>query len=387
MQLVGIIAEYNPFHNGHLYQINKIKQNYDNVIAIQSGNFSQRGEPTIFDKYTRSKIASNYLDAVFEIPTLYSTSSANIFANASVYYLKNLGCTHISFGIEYSIDEFNDIIKFLLKYDDLYKKELSNFTKKGLSFPNARIEFFKKYNLNHKIISTSNNILAFEYLYCINKNNFPLIPIPIKRTNDFYGNLDTDSNIISATKIREYIKKDIDISNYVPNSYHKNYITIDDFSQIFFNNLLQYKNNNIIPYNSKESTYQRILNNIFDFKNFYSFSDLIKTNDITFSNLFRTFCYIYLNITENYNNFKYYSPNYVRLLQFSNNTTLKYIKNTSNLQIISNIKQLKKLSTFDQTLLNLDINTTSLYNYIFFNKYNILLEPEYKIYPNKKIDI
>ncbi len=212
MRILGIVAEYNPFHNGHLHQLRRAKEtvNPDYTIAVMSGNFVQRGEPALFDKYTRTKMAlAGGLDAIFELPTMYALSSGDEFAAAAVLTLSKLSITHLSFGVECdNFQDLMDIAKFTLDETDDFKTKLKNELKDGNSYPKAYatcIQQFMGKVVDEALLSTPNNILAIGYLKAIYRYKLDIIPVPVKRTQAQYHDTTIDGDICSATAIRNHI--------------------------------------------------------------------------------------------------------------------------------------------------------------------------------------
>ena len=212
--VLGIIAEYNPFHNGHLYHILKSKEitKDDYVIAVMGGNFTQRGESSIVDKWTKAEMAlAGGVDLVIELPTLYSVSSAENFADGAIKILNSLKVVdHISFGSECKeLNKLNIIANILYEESKEFKTILSEELQKGISFPKARenavINYLKdKSYLN--ILSEPNNILAIEYLKSLKKHRSKIKPVLVPRKNSGHLNLDYTGTISSATSIRNMIK-------------------------------------------------------------------------------------------------------------------------------------------------------------------------------------
>ena len=238
-KVLGIIAEYNPFHNGHLYHLETSKKltDADYTVAIISGNFTQRGSTSIVDKWSKTKMAlENGIDLVIELPVLYSISSAENFADGAIKILNSLGIVnYLSFGAETSdISILNNIANILCSEHEEYKNLLSIELEKGLSFPKARenalldyikntddnvsenkIIDFEKYS---KTLSSPNNILAIEYLKALKKYKSSIKPVCISRFKSEYNSSSFSENIASATAIRELIKnKNFDtIKNVIP---------------------------------------------------------------------------------------------------------------------------------------------------------------------------
>ena len=238
-KVLGIIAEYNPFHNGHLYHLETSKKltDADYTVAIISGNFTQRGSTSIVDKWSKTKMAlENGIDLVIELPVLYSISSAENFADGAIKILNSLGIVdYLSFGAETSdISILNNIANILCSEHEEYKNLLSIELEKGLSFPKARenalldyikntddnvsenkIIDFEKYS---KVLSSPNNILGIEYLKALKKYKSSIKPVCISRFKSEYNSSSFSENIASATAIRELIKnKNFDtIKNVIP---------------------------------------------------------------------------------------------------------------------------------------------------------------------------
>lgn len=166
MSVIGIVCELNPFHNGHKYLIDSVKQNGDTVVCVMSGNFVQRGEPAIFPKESRVKSALlNGADVVLELPFVYATASAEIFAYNAVKILNSFGCDKIAFGTENAtIEKLNRIVDIIS--NENFDYELKKHLDSGESYPTARqnaLNFFA----DDCDISLPNNILAVEYLKAI----------------------------------------------------------------------------------------------------------------------------------------------------------------------------------------------------------------------------
>ena len=213
-KVVGIIAEYNPFHNGHSYHIQNIKAltGADFVVAIMTGNFTQRGNTSVVDKWEKTKMALNGgADLVIELPTIYSISSAENFANGAVKILKTLGIVDsISFGMEADdISTLNNIANVLYVEPTEYKAILDHELSKGNSFPKARENALMMYLNDIKryanVLKGSNNILAIEYLKALKKQKSNLVPIGVKREKVYYNSTKIIDEYASATGIRNLL--------------------------------------------------------------------------------------------------------------------------------------------------------------------------------------
>ncbi|WP_069997570.1 nucleotidyltransferase [Cellulosilyticum sp. I15G10I2] len=218
MHITGIVAEYNPFHNGHLYQLNQTKEltQSDFVIAVMSGNFTQRGTPSIVNKFVRTQMAlSSGIDMVLELPVPFATASAERFCEAAVSILNKTGIVNtISFGSEIgNIDLLKDIAHVLSDEPPALSQLIKNFLSKGYSFPRARqaaiTNYFSSaehnlYSLEdiQKAVENPNNILGIEYIKALIKYNTNISPLTIKRQVSNYHDTHIYASIASATAIR-----------------------------------------------------------------------------------------------------------------------------------------------------------------------------------------
>ncbi len=229
--VLGIIAEYNPFHNGHLYHIQESikKSRADYTVAVITGNFTQRGDTSIVNKWAKAEMAIlNGIDLVLELPVIYSISSAENFADGAIKTLDSLKIVNtISFGSESSdIDILEEVADVLYKEPEQYTVILNHELEKGLSFPKARENALLMYLNNVRkyvnVLSTPNNILAVEYLKSIKKNHSNLTPISIKRSKVNYNDVKLKGNFASGTAIRKLIfeQKDFNLSQVMPEYSH-----------------------------------------------------------------------------------------------------------------------------------------------------------------------
>ena len=211
--VLGIVCEYNPFHNGHLHHLNESKKitHSDYSIAIMTGNFTQRGDVSIIDKWSKTRMAiENGVDLVIELPTLYAISSAENFANGAIKLLDSLKIVdYLSFGSECEdISVLNDIANVLCAEPDEYKTLLSHELSRGVSFPKAREKALMMY-LNDvrrfaNVLTSPNNILGIEYLKALKRQNSTIEPICVKRQVSGHNDtkISTSSNYASGTAIR-----------------------------------------------------------------------------------------------------------------------------------------------------------------------------------------
>ena len=227
--VVGIVAEYNPFHNGHLYHLLESKKlsSSDYTIAVISGNFVQRGDVSIIDKWSKAEMAlKNGIDLVIELPTLYSISSAENFAFGSMRILDSLGIVNaVSFGTEQSdIDTLDKFATVLFNEPKEYISVLNHELSKGISYPKARENALLLY-LNDiikyaNVLSSPNNILGIEYLKALKKLKSNMIPIAIPRNKVGYNSTEIVNDFASATSIRQMLitRNTKDIYKVMPES-------------------------------------------------------------------------------------------------------------------------------------------------------------------------
>lgn len=389
MKVCGIVAEYNPFHNGHAYQINKIKeeQNPDAIVAVMSGNFVQRGAPALFDKWTRAKMAlENGVDLVIELPTYYAVSSAEYFATGSVGLLNSLGVVNdMCFGANtQDIDTLKRIANVLFLEPEGYKKLLQSDLKRGASFPiarsNALKNFLKKeYDAKYiaDILLDSNNILAIEYLKALQYLNSNINPIAIKRKGGSYNSLEVVDNICSATAIREkFLKNDVDnIKDLLPET---TYNIIDSeiingkapmFTRAFEKEILYgfrkasreelAKLNDVTE--GLENTLKKCSNEKFTLDEFI---DEVKTKRYTRTRIQRIALNKLLDINkEDVENYKH-NIQYIRVLGFTKQgeKLLSKIYNNTKLPIVTNVAKFMKVANEAQkNMLEKDILATDIY--------------------------
>ena len=347
---IGIICEYNPFHNGHLYHLDRIKNLYpdSNIILVMSGNITQRGDISIVDKWDKTSIALKYgVDLVIELPFIYACNSSDKFAYGAIKILKELSVDKIVFGSEINdIDVLKNLASIQInnkEYDILVKGYLSN----GFNYPTACGKaLFDLTNIN---INTPNDILGLGYIKEIMLQNAPIEPVCIKRTNDYHST-SLNSDIVSATSIREAIKNKKNISNYVPSEtlkYLNDIKYLDDYFNYIKYHIISCDISNI--YEMNEEIRNRIYKYINVSNNLDELICNIKSKNYTYNRIRRLMVYILFNITnDDYNNFK----DYIRILGFNKNGKkhLNEIKKNIEIPIITNYSNSNNLLTLDNKI-------------------------------------
>lgn len=214
--ILGIVSEYNPFHNGHLHHLKQSKEitNASFTVAVMSGNFVQRGDTSLIDKWAKAEMAIQAgVDLVIELPTVYAISSAENFADGAVKILDSLGVVdYISFGSEIGeIGPLDDVAKVLYKEPKEFSSLITTQLKSGLSYPKAREialqQFFGNSKKYSDVLNNPNNILGVEYLKALKRRKSHITPITIKRDYSDYNSKTIKSGYASATAIRTMIKE------------------------------------------------------------------------------------------------------------------------------------------------------------------------------------
>lgn len=400
MKTIGIIAEFNPFHNGHKYLIEKAKKitQADNVVIVCSGNFVQRGTPAIFDKSVRTTAALlNGADIVLELPVMYSTASAEMFAHAAVKLLDKLGCIdYLCFGCETdNIKALPTISNILLEEPEDYKNMLSVYLKNGLSYPKARAKaltdycnennILNKYIIN-QILEQANNILAIEYLKALKEFRSEIQPLAIRRIGSSYNSDFLDNKFASATGIRKALYNNQEIDNFVPKNcidlYKKtDFLIPNDFSTILGYQLNE--NTDFSNYNDiSEELSNRIKNLKTNFFNVESFIDELHSKNYTHSGISRILSHILLNLKQvDMNEFieKDYFD-FVRVLGFKKDSKIfSQLKERSSLEIISKFSTYYNNSTdITRKMLDINIKSDELYRMVYMNKYGKMIPTEFE---------
>ena len=356
--VIGLIVEYNPFHNGHLHHIQEIDRLFeDNIkIAVMSGDFVQRGEPSLINKFEKIKIAlSQGIDIVIELPAFYSTQSAEIFAKGSVNLLNKLSCSHIVFGSESNdLDKLKRIATISLTKE--FELSLREFLAEGFSYPTA----FSKALFDEKL--GSNDILAMEYLKAIKVINPKIEACSIKREKTGYYD-DEKDNFSSATYIRKILldcneKKEDKlnkIKNLVPEFSYKIleenfgvFSCLSDFYDLIKYNIIknysELKNIQDLEVGLENRLYKYSLENL----SFEDFFDEVLTKRITISRLQRILLHSLFGLTKTITEKIKNKVPFVKILGFSERSQeylnyLKKLENYNERKILTSNRNLKEI--------------------------------------------
>ncbi|MBU3110735.1 nucleotidyltransferase [Clostridium lacusfryxellense] len=389
MNISGIIVEYNPLHNGHVYHINKTKEltNCDALICVMSGNFAQRGIPSSIDKWTKTKMAlNNGVDLVIELPAIYSISSAEFFSYGAVSLLNSLGIVNnICFGSEHGdIHDIYTISNILLEEPIEFKSMLKSYLSSGIGYPLARAKALYDYLKNSDkdlsnlllgdFLNSSNNILGIEYCKSLIKLNSSIIPYTLKRQGAAYDSNLLNNEFSSASAIRKFVKEDGSLSNlagHVPNS------VLDEIQKIYSKNGKFISEDSMFPFiKYKSETSKNTLVNLPDvsegldnkiiksLQNSLSYSsamEAIKSKRYTYSRISRILCQYFIGFDNfNTNELRSMPCPYARILGFNSNgkSILKSIKLNSSIPLYT--KMPKELND----TMRLDIQSTKAYSII-----------------------
>lgn len=365
MKVAGIVAEYNPFHNGHLYQIEETKLNTgcDCIVAVMSGNFVMRGEAALYNKFVRAKGAVlGGVDLVLELSVPYALSSSEYFSYAGVSVLDSLNVTdYISFGSEEgNISSLSKIADCLLKESTIEK--IRENQKKGISVFSAISEEFS--DEDNKILEMPNNILAINYIKALKRLNSKIIPYTVKRKNVGYNDSNAKESFASATGIREMLKNKEDIKEFIPAS---SYDLIKDENPVFeeaMNDIITYllrikKPEDLLKYADVNEGLENLI--IKTALNEYGIQDIamgIKSKRYTYTRIKRILYNILLDIDKSEREIK---PQFARVLAFNEKgqEILSKIKKKSDIPVFTNpTKDMYK----KYEILNTDLKASYIYH-------------------------
>lgn len=329
MEVIGIVCEYNPFHNGHLYHIKKIKELYPDslIILVLNGYFLERGEISLLSKKNKTEIALSYgVDIVVELPFVYGTQSADIFANTSIDILNNLNVKKIVFGSESNnIEKIKEIARWQLNNKEEFDQNVKFYLSNGENYPTAMAKALKV-DFEFK----SNDLLGISYVKKILEKEYNIEPLTIKRTNDYLDLTSTDS-IVSASNIREKLHNNIDISSYLPK---KSLEKIENINEVLLFNLIKYKiiteHDLSIYLDVDEGIENRLKKIINDVNNIEQLIKKVKTKRYTYNKISRMLIHILIGLTKEDN--EKMTLDYLKILGF-NNKGRDYLNKQKDLKI------------------------------------------------------
>lgn len=380
MDKIGIICEYNPFHNGHIYHLEKIKEMFPDsfITLVLSASFTERGEFSYLTKWDKTRIALKYkVDLVVELPFIFTVRSADLFAYYAVSMLEKLKMDYLIFGSETDdVDTLKNLVSTML-YNKDYDKLVKKYLDLGNNYPASCMKAL--YNLTNVNINNSNDLLGISYIKTIFLNNYKIKPLTIKRTNNYLAK-EITNDISSATSIREYYLNNQDIDKTIPNI-TKQYLTIKKNYQEKYFSILKYKLINEINDLDKyldvvEGIDTRIKKVILKSNTLKELIDNIKTKRFTYNKLNRMFLHILFNFEKKDSK---QDLNYIRILGFNQKGRLylKTIKNDLDIPLITNYKDI------DDFVLKFELKVTILYLTIIDRE--DLIKEELKSIPIKEV--
>ena len=407
MKVAGVITEYNPFHNGHKYQLEQIKRqtSADYIIVVMSGDFVQRGEPAIIDKYERTRMALlSGADLVLELPAVFATASAEFFAGGGVSVLKNTGVVDmLCYGVESVDHELTKLVAGVLKNPPAeYSASLARLIQGGMSFPAARsralCEYFRDTydSASEKLdafIASPNNILAIEYEKAL--MDCDITGFPIQRVGEGYHSTDSKSEFSSAKAVRGVISTliDIDKHNTITNMQLDNswisakfsqlmpsdcadilvncilgghIVFPDDISEMLYYRLLTRKDKGFAQYaDCTKELSAKIVKNIYKYEGFTQFCNLLKSKNLTYTRISRVLTHILLGIENDDFNICMDNP-YLRILGFkkSSGELMHLLKKRASAPIIT------KVADAPYELISKDIFAADLYGRLCHSQQN-----------------
>ncbi len=349
MDAIGIIVEYNPFHNGHLYQINKVKELYPNsrIIVILNGYFLERGLISLETKKEKTRLALKYgVDLVIELPFVFGSNSADTFASASLYLLNKLKVNKLIFGSESNdINLLKEIASKQL--EDGFDNKLKSYLDEGLNYPTA---------LNKAIgieLNDPNDLLGVSYIKAILQNKYDIEPISIQRTNSYHDNK-LDDSIVSASNIREKLNNKEDISKYIPEGNLVN-INYDLFFQLLKYKILSSTDLSIYLTVDEgiDNKLKKVINEV---NSIDELIDAIKTKRYTYNRIMRMFIHILIGYKKKDREL-ITNPEYIRLLGFSEEGSkyLNSIKKEIDIPLVT------KYTHLDSIIKDYELKAASIY--------------------------
>ena len=396
MKVTGIVAEYNPLHKGHEYNLREAKRitGADYIVVVMSGDFVQRGAPALCDKYMRSQMAlSAGADLVLELPVCYSAASAEYFASASVAIFDRLGMIdNICFGSECgNIEILKKIAAVLADEPFEFRQHLKAGLKEGKSYPVARAEALYSISGDHYdisgIMNNPNNILGIEYLKALCRRNSAINPVTVKRLGSDYHEMRFEQDYSSALSIRtslhdrcsvESVRGQVSDNVYemLSNGYgHTLPVYTDDFSDLLKYKLLLENEKSLRDFTDvSDALSSRIFRLLPKYKGYDAFCDELKTKEMTYTRISRALLHILLDMKSE--DFRQYVDSdfieYARIIGFRENSgpLLKAVKSNATLSVVSKLADAKKaLSPLAMKMLDETCRASLIYNSVAASKF------------------
>ena len=355
MLKVGVIAEYNPFHNGHLYHLNKVKELYPDsyLILVLIGNFTQRGDVSVINKWDKTKLALDYgYDLVVELPFNIATSSANIYAKGAIELLNYLKCDALVFGSESNDIELFKKVVSITKKDKTYDKKIKEYLKEGYNYPKACSLALKE--ISNITIDKPNDVLGLEYVRSIINSKSKITPVSIKRTDDYHN------DITSATSIRKNLKSKKTLKKVMPKASLKliSNISLNDYFDYIKYEIIS--NDNLINIlDVDEGILSKLKQEIFNVNTINELILKVKSKRYSYNRIKRMLLHILTDTKKDYDT----NINYIRVLGMNENGK-KILKDAKDIPIITKYKK-----EYDY-LFKDDIKASKIYSLITNYDYN-----------------
>ena len=399
MKIAGIIAEYNPFHTGHAYHIQKTKEltGADYIVVVLSGDFVQRGAPALYSKHLRTRMALlGGADLVFELPSTHSCESADFFAQNAVRLLDALGCVDVlSFGSESgTIEPFLKLGSFLSAETPEYRNLLKEYLKRGESFPKARSLTLQELLSDADtgtFLQTPNNILGVEYCKALCRQNSPIRPLTVKREGNGYHDDSLNGEFPSASAIRALWKSanckmsDTAVSSCFPPAISEllsqtftcpQFLDEEDFSPYLRWLLFSSDKAQLTSYQDVTPDFvQRLFHTRGSYESWGQYAALLKTRELTYSRICRMLMHCLLQIS--------HVPvlSYARLLGFRRQAApvLSEFKKHSSIPVITKAADAASLLS-DETaaVFSKNVEISNLYEAVWCEKYHTPFVHEYR---------
>ncbi|MBQ8451381.1 MAG: nucleotidyltransferase family protein [Clostridia bacterium] len=376
MNFCGIISEFNPFHNGHKFIIEKAKEKTNcDIVCVMSGNFVQRGEAAFQDKFTRAENAiKNGATAVLELPTIYACSNAENFAFGAIKILKAIGAKFIAFGVENANIEILEKIAKLkfensIEFQNSFKNEIEN----GINFNTALKRAIVK-NIGEdvtKILEKPNNVLAIEYLTAIYKLNAKIKPVAIERSDFGFNSKNENNEFLSAGSIRERFFEGKNISKFIPKNAKIDCI----FNEKSKNTL---KTLQILKI---KQTPEKQLSKLYDYNEGIEFRikkcaqlgsfEEIKNNIVSpryrENRVNKLMLYPLLEISKHIENLARHTKPFAKVLAIDKNNKNLLKTSKTKINLVSCTNDYNRLSSAQQKIIQIDLNSSEIYNTICGN--------------------
>ena len=373
MHKIGIIAEYNPFHNGHLYQIKEIKKRYPDstIISVVSSSFTQRGDISLLNKWDKTKIELDQgIDLVIELPFVYSTQASDIFAEGAVKILNYLGIDTLVFGTERDTIEDLELLADIQINNKEYQEKVKQYLSTGLNYATSTNKALE--DITNVKVDTPNDLLALSYIKQIKLNKYNIKYTNIKRTTSYHGS-EIKNNISSASNIRKMSADNQNIDNLIPFDKKLLYkVSMNNYLDILKYKVLS-EDVNINKYQTVDEGIEgRIIDNITKVTTYEELIQNIKTKRYTYNKISRMLLHILTNFTkEEASNI---DIDYIRVLGFTTKGQeyLSKIKKNITIPIITGYK--KNISK----VLDIEYRVTKIYSLFTSNN---LIKKEYQIKP------